>query len=611
MELTTFALITFSITTTLLTGIINLATAQTALLFQSSHSGPYANGDTATLVCKVTDYDNSVHIVSITRTQSLTTVTLIYDDALLNSAPDNVEFLGSFPQSDSTWKIIKINDMSTDDAGLFTCSVISRDRATVIVTHTVNVQVQFVPIPQCSLSTTASSQAADTYHVGDILNLVCVSELGVPTAALVWGVSGNGPTLPQSNPVTRTDDIYLQVTITLTSNHDGVSYQCFATSSAGNALSCGLGPYSVLSAVTDMTTQRSSTLATTRTRKPATTISMRQDFTTRSTRQSVLTTAIASTVNISPKAQSTGLDSSAVAAICVFLIIILIAVAVMIFLVKTRRLSNLSSLISRRKNKHNQRQARSGLHDVKETSASPDEEHAYYNAAQDLATVEHVKAPPDGALYAVVNKRNSQENIADLGNRVAPTKHVKAAPNGVLYAVVDKRKSQENLAGLENGTVPNNNHTHVKDQSKNENKFETEPALYANLDEASPAPGTDSPAHRRAKSTTTTAIPCTDDASQDPTTDITPERPSSATTLAVPCSDGTDNSKDTYATVNKGDSNVSNDQPESPSKDLNVEGLLYADLELCRPSRKTDTIISTDEATIYADIGDIKNTSVA
>ncbi|XP_072036422.1 uncharacterized protein [Amphiura filiformis] len=281
------------------------------------------------------------------------------------------------------------------------------------------------------------------------------------------------------------------------------------------------------------------------------------------------------------------------------------------------------AVVDKRKSQESLADLGSGIAPTKTIKAAPDGVHyavvdkrksqeSLADLGNGIAPTKTIKAPPDGVHYAVVDKRKSQESLADLGNGIAPAKTIKAAPDGVHYAVVDKRKSQESLADLGCGIAPVNNHKGIIAQSDTNNKVPAEPALYANVNE--PSLGTNSPSHKRASPTTKTAVPCSEDSfPQDPTADISQEGSSSPTVLAVPCSDEIDNNKYIYETVNTmdckhgtidADNNSASsiaDQPELLSKDITIDGIHYADLELS-PSGKTDEIISKYEPTMYADL---------
>ena len=567
--LTLAAILVYNISLTLGQRIpTTTSTTPTVDLFLSGHSGSYPSGADATLVCEVTNLNPTTMIISISRTRSGSTTTLLYNEVVPNSAPTNMQYLGSFDQVGSVWKIIKLTGVTQEDAGVFTCTLISTERNTALDSHSIDVQVQYVPTPICSVAGRASVDT--TYTIGEEVTFVCVSELGVPTASLLWGVSGNGPPLPDRETTTGTDSITTVLPLMMTSDHNGATYSCFSFSGAGNTLSCAIGPLIVVGAGTS-TPAESSTLQP---KTKMTTIAGNEVITMKSTSrvESSPTTLMTTTSNSSPKVSAnTGLTSSTVAAICVILILILIAVVLIVYLVRTRRCDG---LLSKRKTTHGQSNGKSGLQAA--PAASLDAEHAYYNTAQDTASVQHVQAPSGGALYAVVEKPKS-------------VRHPEA-----------------------NGRIPNNNHEEGvgKNQSTSPKTKDTVPVVYSNLNEIS---GTESP--KREKSTTTTAVPCTDDSTRVGLSDIEHLEVSS-----ISCSDNTNDNGElpVYAKVNKHKSEVleepaaSSDQERdehSPTKDLNVEGLLYADLNLVRPPRnKTDTIISTDEPTIYADIGVLNQT---
>ena len=222
------------------------STTPTVDIFLSGHTGPYPNGADATLVCDVSNFDPASMIVSLSRTRSGLTTTLLYDEVVPNSAPANVQYLGSFNQVSSVWKIIKLTGVTTEDAGVYNCTLISTETNTPLDSHSVDVQVQYVPTPICSVA--GRSSLDTTYTIGEEVTFVCVSELGVPTASLLWGVSGDGPPLPDRETTTDTYSITTALPLIVTSDHNGTTYSCFSFSYAGNTLKCAIGPLSVLAA---------------------------------------------------------------------------------------------------------------------------------------------------------------------------------------------------------------------------------------------------------------------------------------------------------------------------------------------------------------------------
>ena len=226
------------------------ATTPTVNFFLSGHEGPYSHGADATMVCEIHNLNPATMIVSMNRTRSGLTSTLLYNEQVPNSAPSNVEYLGSFNQVNSVWKIIRLTSVTQEDAGVYTCTLMSTATDMTLNSDSMNVQVQYVPTPLCSVAGRASVDI--TYTIGEEVTFVCVSELGVPTASVLWGVSGNGPSLPDRETTVGTDSITTLLPLTMTSDHNGSTYTCFSFSIAGNTLSCAIGPLSVV--VAGMTT---------------------------------------------------------------------------------------------------------------------------------------------------------------------------------------------------------------------------------------------------------------------------------------------------------------------------------------------------------------------
>ena len=240
------------------------------------------------------------------------------------------------------------------------------------------------------------------------------------------------------------------------------------------------------------------------------------------------------------------LSSSAVAAICVLFVVIVIAGVTIVVFVHTRRCGTLG--------KKNDPSRKTGLAQNGTTATSLDDQ-AYYNVAQDSTSVRpHVEAPSSGVLYAVVDRRKSE----------------RYPPNAA--------------AAADNGEIPNNNY---------ENNVISASALTT------------------PRSIDDTVVTVDGTLSSEDGGAIPETRPSSANLVQNGVS-SPDDSNVMYESVASGDitqdttiSTQEDDTRESssPTKDLNAEGLLYADIELRRPpTGNRDTIISTDEATIYASI---------
>ena len=191
------------------------------------------------------------HNVVLERSTARGSQTLLFEDDIPFSVPDNF-FVSILPQPDgSLMYYMIIRDIHRSDAGTYSCTIYDtyfNDR--VVTMSSLELDVAYLP-PQGFPICRSNDTAVGKYRAGEEITLGCTSGFGKPRVGLHWSSDKETQKVMRGSLYTLKDTVvYSELTFKLTKDHNNATFTCLVTSSAyqDTGYSCSYGPLSVSSA---------------------------------------------------------------------------------------------------------------------------------------------------------------------------------------------------------------------------------------------------------------------------------------------------------------------------------------------------------------------------